>query len=113
MTGGGLCSLWPEVLTVEPGTPACRYRLNGTLYMNLVTPEGDPLYSTLMNMECLYIRGRCSVTLEEVIDRFKLLLEETSLQNLTALRRSFRTLQTQLERKAVSRASSVLTKKTD
>jgi len=51
--------------------------------------------------------------LEEVIDRFKTLLEETSLQNLTALRRSLKTLQTQLERKAVSRVSSVLTRMTD
>ena len=73
----------------------------------------DPLYSMFVNMEWPYIRGRCSITLEEVIDRFKLLLEETSLQNLTALRRSFRTLQTQLERKAVSRVSSVLTRMTD
>jgi hypothetical protein len=51
--------------------------------------------------------------LEEAIDRFKLLLEETSLQNLTASRRSFRTVQTQLARKAVSRVSPALTRMTD
>ena len=53
VSGDGLCSLWPELITVEPGTPAYRFRLNGTLYMNLVSPGGDPLYSVFMNLERL------------------------------------------------------------
>ena len=51
VSGDGLCSLWPEVITVEPGSPAHRFKLNGTLYMHLVSPGGDPLYSVFMNLE--------------------------------------------------------------
>ena len=63
VSGDGLCTLWPEVITVEPGS-VHRFKLNGTLYMNLVSPGGDPLYSVFVNLERLYIRSACSITLE-------------------------------------------------
>ena len=50
VSGDGLCSLWPEVITVEPGS-VHRFKLIGALYMNLVSPAGDPLYSVFMNLE--------------------------------------------------------------
>ena len=39
----GLCSLWSDLLSVEPGEPPYRFRLNDTLYLKLVTPHCVPL----------------------------------------------------------------------
>jgi hypothetical protein len=48
----GVCSLWPDVLSVEPGEPPYRFRLNDTLYLKLVTPFLDPLYTVRVDFEC-------------------------------------------------------------
>ena len=48
----GVCSLWPDILSVEPGEPPYRFRLNDTLYLKLVTPYLDPLYTVHMDVEC-------------------------------------------------------------
>ncbi len=48
----GVCSLWPDLLSVEPGEPPYRFRLNDTLYLKLVTPFLDPLYTVHMDIEC-------------------------------------------------------------
>ena len=79
VSGDGLCSLWPEVLIVEPGSPAHRFKLNGTLYMNLVSPGGDPLYSVFVNLERLYLRSGFSITLSSFNDLSHLLLEKQDL----------------------------------
>ena len=47
----GVCSLWPDLLSVEPGEPPYRFRLNDTLYMKLVTPHCVPLYTIYLNLE--------------------------------------------------------------
>jgi hypothetical protein len=51
VSGDGLCTLWLEAILVEPGSPACRFKLNGALYLNLVSPGGDPMYSVFMDLE--------------------------------------------------------------
>ena len=33
----GVCSLWPDLLSVELGEPPYRFRLNDTLHMKLMT----------------------------------------------------------------------------
>ena len=48
----GVRSLWPDLLSVEPGEPPYRFRLNDTLYLKLVTPFLDPLYAVHMDIEC-------------------------------------------------------------
>ena len=48
----GVCSLWPDLLSVEPGEPPYRFRLNDSLYLKLVTPFLDPLYTVHMDIEC-------------------------------------------------------------
>ena len=48
----GVCSLWPELLSVEPGEPPYRFRLNDALYLKLVTPYLDPLYTVHMDIVC-------------------------------------------------------------
>ena len=39
----GVCTLWPDLLSVEPGEPPYRFRLKDTLYLKLVTPFLDTL----------------------------------------------------------------------
>ena len=46
----GVCTLWPDSLSVEPGEPY-RFRLHGPLYLKHVTPECELLYSTHMELE--------------------------------------------------------------
>ena len=48
----GVCALWPDLLSVEPGEPPYRFRLNETLYLKLVTPLCVPLYTVRMDFEC-------------------------------------------------------------
>jgi len=48
----GVCSLWPDLLSVEPGEPPYRFRLNDALYLKLVTPYLDPLYTVHMDIVC-------------------------------------------------------------
>ena len=45
----GVCSLWPDLLSVEPGDSPYRFRLNDTLYLKLATPHCVPLYTVHMN----------------------------------------------------------------
>jgi hypothetical protein len=47
----GVCSLWPEFLSVEPGAEPYRFRLHGPLYLKYVTPECVLLYSAHMELE--------------------------------------------------------------
>ena len=51
-TPEGVCTLWPDLLSVEPGEPPYRFRLNDTLYLQLVTPLCVPLYTVRMDFEC-------------------------------------------------------------
>ena len=45
----GVCSLWPDLLSVEPVRPPYRFRLNDTLYLKLATPHCMPLFTLYMN----------------------------------------------------------------
>ena len=45
LTGLGLCSLWPQVISIEPGTKPPRYKLNDTLYTHLAAQDCQILYS--------------------------------------------------------------------
>ena len=47
----GVCSLWPELLSVEPGGEPYRFRLHGPLYLKYVTPVCELLCSTHMELE--------------------------------------------------------------
>ena len=47
----GVSSLLPHLLSVEPGSSPHRFRLNDKLYMKLVTPQCEPLYTVDMNLE--------------------------------------------------------------
>ena len=47
-TQDGVASLWPDVLSVEPGSDPYRFRLNAKLYLKLVTPKCEPLYTVHM-----------------------------------------------------------------
>ena len=47
----GVCSLWPDLLSVEPGDSPYRFRLNDTLYLKLATPHCAPLYTVYLNLE--------------------------------------------------------------
>jgi hypothetical protein len=47
----GVCSLWPDLLSVELGEPPYRFRLNDTLHMKLVTPRCVPLYTIYLSLE--------------------------------------------------------------
>ena len=44
-SGIGLCTLWPEVVSIEPGSTSKHYKLNDTLYGLLEAPDGQRLYS--------------------------------------------------------------------
>ena len=44
LTGLGLCSLWPQVISIEPGTKTPHYKLNDTLYTNLAAQDCQILY---------------------------------------------------------------------
>ena len=44
----GVCSLWPDLLSVEPGDSPYRFRLSDTLY-KLATPHCVSLYTVYMN----------------------------------------------------------------
>ena len=43
----GLClrSLWPEVISIEPGTKGQMYKLDDTLYTRVETHDGRLLYA--------------------------------------------------------------------
>ena len=45
----GVCSLWPDLLSIEPGDSSYRFRLNDALYLKLATPHCVPLYTVYMN----------------------------------------------------------------
>jgi len=45
----GVCSLLPDLLSVEPGEPPYRFRLNDTLYLKLATPQCVRLYTVYLN----------------------------------------------------------------
>ena len=47
----GVCTLWPDSLSVEPGEEPYRFRLRGLLYLKYVTPECELLRSTHMELE--------------------------------------------------------------
>jgi hypothetical protein len=46
----GVCSLWPDLLSVEPGDSPYRFRLNGTLYLKFPTPHSLPLYTVYLKL---------------------------------------------------------------
>ena len=45
----GVCSLWPDLLSVKPEDSPYRCHLNDTLYLKLATPHCVPLYTVYMN----------------------------------------------------------------
>ena len=45
LTGLGLCSLRPQVISIEPGPKPPRYKLNDTLYTQLAAQDCQILYS--------------------------------------------------------------------
>ena len=47
----GVCTLWPDSLSVERGEEPYRFRLHGSLYLKYVAPECELLYSTQMELE--------------------------------------------------------------
>ena len=44
-SGIGLCTLWPDKVSIEPGSKSKRYKLNDTLRLRLEAPNGQRLYS--------------------------------------------------------------------
>ena len=46
----GVCSLWPDLISVEPGKPPYCVRLNDTLDLKLPTPQSLPLYTVYLNL---------------------------------------------------------------
>ena len=51
LSHAGVCTLWPDTLSVERGEEPYRFRLHGSLYLKYVTPECELLYSTHMELE--------------------------------------------------------------
>ena len=47
-SGIGLCTLWPDVVSIEPGKKSKHYKLNDTLHLRLEAPDGQRLYSVSM-----------------------------------------------------------------
>ena len=44
-SGIGLCTLWPDKVSIEPGSKSKHYKLNDTLHLRLEAPDGQRLYS--------------------------------------------------------------------
>ena len=44
-SGMGLCTLWPDKVSIEPGSKSKHYKLNDTLHLRLEAPDGQRLYS--------------------------------------------------------------------
>ena len=47
-SGIGLCTLWPDKVSIEPGKKSKHYKLNDTLHLRLEAPDGQRLYSVSM-----------------------------------------------------------------
>jgi len=47
-SGIGLCTLWPDKVSVEPGKKSKYYKLNDTLHLRLEAADGQRLYSVSM-----------------------------------------------------------------
>ena len=47
-SGIGLCTLWPDNVSIEPGKKSKHYKLNDTLHLRLEAPDGQRLYSVSM-----------------------------------------------------------------
>ena len=44
-SGIGLCTLWPDKVSIEPGSKSKHYKLDDTLHLRLEAPDGQRLYS--------------------------------------------------------------------
>ena len=44
-SGIGLCTLWPDKVSIEPGSKSKHYTLSDTLHLRLEAPDGQRLYS--------------------------------------------------------------------
>ena len=47
-SGIGLCTLWPDKVSIEPGKKSKYYKLNDTLHLRLEAADGQRLYSVSM-----------------------------------------------------------------
>ena len=47
-SGVGLCTLWPDKVSIEPGKKSKHYKLNDTLHLRLEAPDGQRLCSVSM-----------------------------------------------------------------